>query len=412
MRTILPVLFLSCAAAPYPTGPGPDAGHTDAGADGGSTDAGVQPSDAGPWQWVPIAGTQCGSGSGAGLGLAESPTRDDQLFLFLQGGGACWNTGTCVPSLVQFGPLCDYGQACLLNLAGGQLPAASDVQGDPFPADGGGDFPSELAAVTSSAMLDRRRADNPFKDATWVFVPYCTGDLHAGDATRDYQYKYNLFDQPSTFTMHFKGAVNVALDLAWLAARYPNVKTVWLTGASAGALGASLNFERVRAAFPAAQVHLLADSGPLLPTVHWAEWRDTWNLQLPANCPACDAGFGGIIEHAIAADATSRIALLSNDHDKVIAYYFDAPPGAAAGLNPPIDQFNADLRALEGTYDLHANSKYFVIAGTDHVLLPGYGVQLADGGVSAPVKSNDAGTTLRAFIDAWATGAPGWSSSR
>ena len=34
--------------------------------------------------------------------------------------------------------------------------------------------------------LDRARATNPFRDASYVFVPYCTGDLHAGSNVATY----------------------------------------------------------------------------------------------------------------------------------------------------------------------------------------------------------------------------------
>lgn len=392
----------------------------DAGLDAGQADAGVGV-DAGPplntpvnvWTWVPVDGSECGRGARAGLGLNRASGGED-LFLFLQGGGACWNTGTCVPSLQQFGPVCDYGQACPFDVAGGQKPTAVHVlEVDPYPADGGGAFAAELASLRSSALFDRTRADNPFRDASYVYVPYCTGDLHAGASTKDYLYKLNLFDAPSTFTMRFSGAKNMDAYLARLRATLPAVRRIWLTGASAGAFGATLNLDRVQRAFPNAEVHLLSDSGPFVETPHWAEWNTAWNLQLPVGCADCaDGGFPRILSHLAATHPARRLGLLSYDEDKVVSWFFYAPPGAANLLNPPTADFKANLGALEDRYDLAANTKYFVVPGTEHVLFPGYGVVQADGGTSAPLRSRDGGTDLRAWINAWATGDAGWQSTR
>lgn len=407
MRALLSGLgaavLLACPAPPGGTAP-----------DGGSFDAGP-PIDApvDTWVWVPVDGSKCASGARAGLGLNRAAT-GDELLIFLQGGGACWNTGTCVPSLIQYGPLCDYGTLCLLATPGGQQPTAVHVtHPDPFPADGGGAFPSEVAPFKRSAATDRTRPDNPFRNASFAWLPYCTGDLHAGRSEKTYQYKYNLFDNPAPYTVHFAGAANLDAYLSRLRATFPGVKKVYLTGSSAGGYGATLNFERVRAAFPSAEVHLLADSSPFIATPHWQEWRDAWNLQLPEGCAACgDGGFPAVMEHLAEAWPEARMGLLSYDEDGVIAWFFYSPPGAGGMLNPPVGTFNANLLPLLDRYDARAHTKYFVVDGTQHVLWPGYGTAVADGGTTAPLKSRDGGTTLQEFIDGWATGGPGYASTR
>lgn len=416
--SVVLLVALGCGPAPVVT-PRPDAG-SDAGA---PTDAGIDsgvvfPGDGGldtplgEWAWLPVEGSVCGSGSTAGLGINRS-ANERELFLFVQGGGACWNQGTCVPSLLSYGPLCDYATTCLLDSAGGQKPTAVWVtHPDPFPRDGGGAWPQELNSVKASLALDRTFTGNPFREATYVFVPYCTGDLHAGSTDKTYQYKYGLFDQPKSYVMHFRGADNFDRYLARLKAAYPNVERIWLTGVSGGGYGASLNFDRVQRAFPGAEVHLLADSSPLVDTPHWVEWRDTWNLQFPVGCADCDAGLPKVMTHLAAQYPERRLALLSYDLDKVVAWFFYAPPGLANFLNPPTATFNANLVQLEARYDQAPNTKYFVIGGEEHVLWAGYGVRRPDGGITAPLPSRDGGTTLRAWIDAWATGDDGWESTR
>jgi len=160
-------------------------------------------------------------------------------------------------------------------------------------------------------------------------------------------------------------------------------------------------------------VHLLADSAPFIDTpAHWAQWRNTWNMQMPQGCTSCDAGFTGIIDHLAATYPSRRLALLATQGDRVITWFFFAGTGPDQFLNPPFGTYAAALSPLLAEYDARPNSRYFVLPGEEHVLLQGYGVIGADGGVSAPRPSRDGGTNLKDWINAWATGDAGWASTR
>jgi hypothetical protein len=439
MRNLFPALLVVCLACgpAIPGGTGPvdagagadagaaadagdaglleDAGVTDAGTeDAGTTDAGA--ADGGGllpdfgWRFVGIPGSQCALGAQAGLGY--NPGASDELMIFLQGGGACWNNGTCHPSLFRWGPVCNYGSdsICAWDDQGGTKPLAANVSHpNPFPADGGGVFPSELAIIKGS-LLFNRRLENPLRNASYVYVPYCTGDLHAGDATRTYHTKGGLFDPVVPVVHHFAGATNMDAYLAYLRARHPAVRVIWLTGVSGGGYGASLNVARVRAAFPEAKVHLLADSAPMVQPAHFEAWKTEWNLQLPPGCADCDAGMPELISHQIGADPSSRVALLSYAEDQVITRFMYSGGSTASWLSPPFATYTANLVMLEGRYEATANARYFRLGGQSHVMLLGYGVVLSDGGVSAPVASPDGGTDLKRWIDAWAGGAGAWEN--
>jgi hypothetical protein len=416
-RLVTVLLIAACSPPPVAGGEGGGAsggtaGSTAGGSGGGSAGGSTQTYDAG-WQWLPVAGSVCGSGSTAGIAVrAGSPTT---LFIFMQGGGACWNTGTCVPSLLQFGPICYYGQnVCLFDGPGGTQPTSSHVTApDPFPADGGGALPNELAQVDAIRAVDRGAPSNPFRDATFVYVPYCTGDLHSGAAQRVYNYQNVAFGPTYQFTMHFAGATNMDAYLARLKTMYPDVTRIWLTGISAGGFGATFNFDRVARAFPNAEVHLLDDSGPFIEFPRYAEWRDAWNMQLPTGCTGCfDGGLPAIAEHLATVYANRRIGLLTYDQDQIIRYYMFGGAGPDQFLTPPLGGFTTGLAALEGRYDSHANKKYFVVGGTGHVLWNDYGTRLPDGGYTAPHPSRDGGTDLRRFIDGWANGTADFQSTR
>lgn len=376
--------------------PAPGPGTT---RDGGVIDAGSE-----GWTWLPVQGSRCARGSTAGIGLKRSGL-DEDLFIFLQGGGACWNQGTCVPSVMRFGPICYYDTACLYSGAGGQQPSAVHVnEHDPYPADGGGHFPREVALLDSVRALDRTVPDNPFRDATFVFVPYCTGDLHAGDAERTYPYKVGYLEPVQSQKLHFAGASNMDAYLRELKARFPGAKRIWLTGSSAGGYGATFNLPRVRDAFPDAEVHLLADSAPFVQPVHWEDWREAWNLQLPAGCEDCDAGMPQVAKHLAQRFPDSRQGLLAYDSDQVLRWFFFAGTGPEAALNPPVGPYQAEFAALLAERAAHANADAFVLPGTAHVMWQGYGTALADGGTAPPFDSADGGTNLREWIHAWATG--------
>lgn len=377
----------------------------------GGADAGIVIGDPN-WAFFGVSGTACALGSPAGIGYNAGAA--DELLVFLQGGGACWNNGMCQPSLFRWGPICNYGSDsfCLADIPGGTKPLAVYVSHpDPFPADGGGAFPAELNLVKNSVLF-ARRPENPLSAASWAFIPYCTGDLHAGDATRTYFTKAGLFDMPVARIHRFHGARNLDAYLAWLRARHASVRVLWLVGVSAGGYGANLNLHRVRAAFPEAQVHLLADSSPMVDTPYFDAMRREWNLQVPAACTTCDGGFPEILEHQATQAATSRVGLLATDGDEVIARFFFSPGTTAGWATAPTGPYANALAQLLPVYEARANARYFLRPGTEHVMLQRAGVVLVDGGVTASVSSPDGGVTLKAWLDAWATGVGAWESQR
>lgn len=364
------------------------------------------------WRVESVPGTQCALGAPAGLGY--NPGASDELLIFVQGGGACWNNGTCAPSLHQWGPVCNYGTnaPCLADLPGGKRPLAVYVDHpNPFPADGGAAWSHEIGTVRSSVFF-ARRSENPMANATFSFVPYCTGDLHAGASTRTWLVKPGVFDAPRPRTHAFAGAANMDAYLTWLRVRHPSVRVIWLIGVSGGGYGAQLNLHRVRQRFPEAQVHLLADSAPMLPSPFFPAWQAAWNLQVPQVCVGCDGGMPAILEQQLTDAPTSRVGLLSFSEDEVITRFFFSGPDTASWLAPPFGVYTQALVGLEARYEPRANARYFRLAGRDHVMVQRAGLVLGDGGVSASVLSPNREASLKAWLDAWATGQGPWVNHR
>ena len=151
-------------------GEDPDAGMDP---DGGTQlDAGMEP-DAGTepdggiptgpidvpentWTWVAFPDAVCGNGAATGIGVNLTSASND-IFIYMQGGGACWDSLTCF-----------------------LIKSASNLET--------GYGPSQFNSAPERGMfaVDRTKAQNPFRDMSYVFIPYCTGDVHAGDAVQTY----------------------------------------------------------------------------------------------------------------------------------------------------------------------------------------------------------------------------------
>jgi hypothetical protein len=311
---------------------------------GGSNGDGGGPPDfpnatPGKWIYYPIDGARCIDTSPTGIGVNLGTSGD--LVIYLEGGGACFNSSTC--------------------------PHISHPNGW-----GKSDFDVNIGPY-NIGLFDRLDDANPMHDATFVFVPYCTGDVHAGS-------------QPNGMGGRaFVGYGNVGADLDVIVPLSTNVKRVVLAGSSAGGFGALINYDRTQKAFGSTPVHLLDDSGPPLGDTYLTPclqqmFRDTWNLDaaIPPGCTACNQPDGGGLTNALGylADAhpDRRMALITSTMDGTISSFYgygypDCVAGAAG--NPiPGDVFAAGVAELrDQTLANHTNFRVYSKDSVDHVWL-------------------------------------------
>lgn len=362
MRRALVFLFLvssaACTLTPTSPPPSPDAGTPD----GGSTEPLSVPEN--KWTWVPFPETHCGNGSPAGIGLNPAPGNSRKIFVYLAGGGACWDAVTCYVLKTSVHVEDTYSQAVL----------DSEVAGlGPKPQGAG--------------LLDRADATNAFHDAHFVYVPYCTGDLHTGNSTRSYD-----TTNPQRKMFH-RGASNMAAFLARLKATFPDAEQIWLTGSSAGGYGAQFNFDQFSLAFPNARVDMLADSAQAVQPYggRWAEMVNAWTPRFPEGCTECAKQLPALLDTLAARWPDRRLGLLAYDNDATLTLYLNYPAG---------EMLNA-TNSLLSTHYSRPNTRYFVMPGTNHVLLGGYKSLVGAGGVS-----------LETWVQRWAVGDPSWNNVR
>lgn len=108
--------------------------------------------------------------------------------------------------------------------------------------------------------------ENPFKDWTFIVIPYASGDFHSG--TGEYHYSENGKDK----TVYHNGYNNYSAFIDEIMEYTGEPDTLLVTGFSAGGFAASLLADDVIARFPAAgNITVCVDSSLLL----YDGWHDT-----------------------------------------------------------------------------------------------------------------------------------------
>lgn len=180
----------------------------------------------GPAMWsriVPDApGCMCGDGSE--YSFFERSGDPSKVMFYFEGGGFCSSPETCDPN------------------------------GDPTYSTGIRMGIDELA--TRDGLFDPTNPANPLAGHSIVYVPYCTGDGHLGNARTEYS--------PDVVMQH-RGSVNANAALAHLAENHPDAAQVVVTGASAGSVPIPLMAGLVSDALPDAEIMTFGDSSGAYP---------------------------------------------------------------------------------------------------------------------------------------------------
>jgi hypothetical protein len=214
------------------------------------------------WEFVEFPESRCRDGSSAGIFVNGAPS-SQRLMIFLQGGGACFNAAMC-----------------------GINPARVER--------------ADLGFATG--ILDRGQPDNPVADWNLVFVPYCTGDVHAGD---------HVGGDPGIGPQHFVGYRNLELFLDRLVPTFPQLTHVLFAGASAGGYATGLTADLPLRKFASStRVVVLDDSGPGMSSTYIAKclqrrWRTLFGYDRTIladcgrDCPDPDAYAQDIARHVM-----------------------------------------------------------------------------------------------------------------
>lgn len=289
------------------------------------------------WTWVDFPDAMCRDGSTTGIGVNLNPD-STEVAIFLMGGGACWTGITCANNPSTYG--------------------SSDFSG----------------MNLSTGIFDRTNPDNPVADWNLIFVPYCTGDVHAGS---------NPNAMVAGTPQMFVGYDNMKAYLNRIVPTFPNATKILLTGSSAGGFGAASTSHLVQRTFGDVEVVTLDDAGPamrgeyLAPCLQEA-WRDTWGLDetfLGAcgdNCPDKTDFLVDYVKWVSAEYPTRRSALLSTTSDQVIRTFFGLGENNCASFTPMSPQkFEQGLNAFADEMQSNTQFGIFYAPGSAHTFLGG-----------------------------------------
>jgi hypothetical protein len=174
------------------------------------------------WEKV-TAPSECMCADGSPYSYWIHRADPNKVVFFLEGGGACIDATTCA-----------FGSITYRSAIG----AEDDPNG------------------WSHGIFDFSDPRNPLAGYSFVFAPYCTGDVHLGNATHVYG--------PDLKVQH-KGSVDATAALTALAQQFPDTTRLVVAGESAGSVPTPLYAGVAHDLLPKSAITVLADGSGAYP---------------------------------------------------------------------------------------------------------------------------------------------------
>lgn len=240
-----------------------------------------------------LPGLQCADGTNAfySVTLREGA---DSLVVYLDEGGACWNSETCsIPFFIKNSSRPKHMR-------------------DDWTSGGG--------------IWNSQDSENPFaKRYNVVSIPYCTGDAFIGNRVTQYDYK------GKPYSLRHVGYNNVSLVLEAAKMLFPNPYRLVLIGGSAGGIGAAFHMRNLAKWFPKTKKYVINDGGtPFLPAylkgdeLHKAmvAWGADTNFPTDIDQPA--RHFGDLWAYNRAKFPEIRYAFIHSYGDPIMMFFATA----------------------------------------------------------------------------------------
>lgn len=198
----------------------------------------------GAWQAVEPGGkTLCAHGAPYRFFVRSGDPA--KVLLFFQGGGACWSSQNC------------------------------DLENrptfDPFVG------PDDDPGAAPGGIFDLEDARNPLRSYAMVFVSYCSGDVHLGDAARDYPVRGpEGYDR--TLHVEHRGYANATAAMDWLNT-HTAPRTLMVAGASAGSIAAPFYAELMARRYPEADIAVVSDASGAYSGIDLDPLFETWGAK-------------------------------------------------------------------------------------------------------------------------------------
>jgi hypothetical protein len=271
----------------------------------------------------------------------------NNLVIYFQGGGACWDSMNCLYAHTYYE----------------EVP------------------PIEMFANTKGmGIFDTDNPRNPFKEWSFVYIPYCTGDIHWGANDQTYEDYLDLIPGVDSWTIQHRGFVNFQVVLKWIKDNFTGPDKIFVTGSSAGGYGAILGFPYIKEAFPLSRVYVLGDGANGVVGEDFKEKSiSNWNIQLPKwifkKGYTPDLTIADIYTKIAARYPLSKLAQYTTAWDWNQTFFYNV----MRNLEDPIkwgdyssvwcDWHDQMLGYTHETAEKAPNYRYYIAAGTVHTIL-------------------------------------------
>ena len=300
------------------------------------------------------------------------PGASDKLMVYFQGGGACWNGGTCDP---------DLKPTYYVNL--------EKINPEGY----GGIFRFE-------------NPDNPVKDHSVVFAPYCTADVHIGDAVGSYEAPETEDHSAHPVEIQHKGFVNADAVLDWTYEHFHKPTEVFVSGSSAGSIPSPYFAMQIAEQYPDARVAQLGDaSGGYRMEGQTVRPHDQWGTiarlrQSPAfsDIESETFEYAGLYINAYKRQPNVVFAQYDTAEDKTQKFFLSLAGSEPTTLLSIIEANHADIRGTVSNFhsyiaggDLHTilTQPEFYAYHVDGVLVRDWVASLVNGEEVSDVRCSD-----------------------
>lgn len=291
------------------------------------------------WKWFDIDGMQCRDGSETGIVVRMNDPK--KLVIYINGGGACFNVPTCASNPKSFNE--------------------QDAE--------------NLASLGDPGIFSAVRTENPVKDWSFVFIPYCTGDVHSGRTENGKPLGVNERQK-------FVGNINFNLVMEFIAPYFleHDVDEILFFGLSAGGYGVYINALDLIKYFPGIKTTVINDSGPIFkdadafPLCLQLGFNFIFDIPIPADFLYCclpDFGLGNVYQYAATKYPDYNYGFVSSLEDGTSRYFLGFGQETCTGQTQlPAATFRNAMINLRDD-NLRSGSKWstFYIDGNSHTLL-------------------------------------------
>ncbi|UJR86278.1 pectinacetylesterase family protein [Sandaracinus amylolyticus] len=267
------------------------------------------------------------------------PGAVDRVIVDFIGGGACWDEFTCSVADAIFSDSVDEIRDAVQN-------------------------------AEPAGLYDHENADNPFADYWHVVIPYCTGDIHWGNATTTYG------EGESAVTIHHRGAVNARAVLDWVYDSFESPERILVTGCSAGSYGSVMWSAHIMRHYEGVPILQFGDSGAgIITDEFFRNSFPSWNALevFPSWIPALDPEQHDIFAMALPdlysgianAYPTQHMSQYNTALDDNQTFYFRAMGGS--GVEEWSERMQMSVAEIE---DRATNFSSFMAPGQQHCIVP------------------------------------------